>query len=176
MAPPVALPEWSRAYRMINSAFPPITLFEDVLAPEDLQTAYALEALTNDRLVQEAGVLSRVLPEDRISGPGSSPVMAAFTHIGKTSRFTDGTYGVYYAASSQAAAIAETSYHQERFLAATNEPDIELTLRTYVNKVVKPMHDIRQNYPADKHFDIPTTTVTKEKSNHGPPATKKPNV
>ena len=147
MAPEVVLPEWNRAYRMINSAFPPITLFEDVLDPEDLQTAYALEALTNDRLVQEAGVLSRVLPEDRISGPGSSPVMAAFTHIGKTSRFTDGTYGVYYAASSQAAAIAETSYHQERFLAATNEPDIELTLRTYVNKVVKPMHDIRQHYP-----------------------------
>jgi hypothetical protein len=147
MAPQVVLPEWNRAYRMINSAFPPITLFEDVLDPEDLQTAYALEALTNDRLVQEAGVLSRVLPEDRISGPGSSPVMAAFTHIGKTSRFTDGTYGVYYAASSQAAAIAETSYHQERFLAATNEPDIELALRTYVNKVVKPMHDVRQHYP-----------------------------
>lgn len=147
MAPPVALPEWNRAYRMINSAFPPITLFEDVLDPEDLQTAYALEALTNDRLAQEAGVLSRVRPEDRISGPGSSPVMAAFTHIGKTSRFTDGAYGVYYAASSQAAAIAETSYHQERFLAATNEPDIELTLRTYVNKVVKPMHDVRQHYP-----------------------------
>ena len=86
--------------------------------------------------------------------------MAAFTHIGKTSRFTDGTFGVYYAASSQAAAIAETSYHQERFLAATNEPDIELTLRTYVNKVVKPLHDIRQNYP---HLHNPDPTA------YGPP-------
>jgi hypothetical protein len=73
-------------------------------------------------------------------------VMAAFTHIGKTSRFTDGSYGIYYAANSQAAAIAETSYHQERFLAATNEPDVELTMRTYVNQVVKPMHDIRVGY------------------------------
>ena len=143
---PVDVP-WPRAYRIVNSSFPPIALFEDVLDPEDLEIAYALEALTNDRLMEEAGVLSRVRPEDRISGPGSTPVMAAFTHIGKSSRFTDGTFGVYYAASSQAAAIAETSYHQERFLAATNEPDLELTMRTYVNKVLKPLHDIRQNYP-----------------------------
>ncbi|POA20456.1 hypothetical protein C1886_08625 [Pseudomonas sp. FW300-N1A1] len=147
MEPQLATPQWDRAYRMINSSFPPITLFEDVLAPADLDIAYMLEGLTNDRLVEEAGVLSRVRPEDRVSGPGATPVMAAFTHIGKVSRFTNGTYGVYYAANSQAAAIAETSYHQERFLAATNEPDIELTMRTYVNQVVKPMHDIRVNFP-----------------------------
>jgi hypothetical protein len=147
MEPRLATPQWDRAYRMINSSFPPITIFEDVLAPADLEIAYMLEGLTNDRLVEEAGLLSRVRPEDRVSGPGASPVMAAFTHIGKSSRFTNGTYGVYYAADSQAAAIAETKYHQERFLAATHEPDIELTLRTYVNQVVKPMHDIRVGYP-----------------------------
>lgn len=147
MEPQLATPQWDRAYRMINSSFPPITLFEDLLDPAELETAYMLEGLTNDRLVEEAGVLSRVRPEDRVSGPGATPVMAAFTHIGKISRFTNGTYGVYYAADSQAAAIAETKYHQEKFLAATNEPDIELTMRTYVNQVVKPMHDIRVDYP-----------------------------
>ena len=147
MTPPLKLPDWPKAYRIVNSSFPPITLFEDVLDPEDLELAYALEALTNDRLRAEAGELSRVLPQDRVSGPGSTPVMAAFTHIGKASRFTDGTFGVYYAASSQAAAIAETRYHQERFLAATQEPDIELTLRTYVNQVLKPLHDVRANHP-----------------------------
>lgn len=147
MEPQLATPQWDRAYRMINSSFPPITLFEDLLDPSELETAYMLEGLTNDRLVEEAGVLSRVRPEDRVSGPGSTPIMAAFTHIGKISRFTNGTYGVYYAADSQAAAIAETKYHQEKFLAATNEPDIELTMRTYVNQVLKPMHDIRVDYP-----------------------------
>lgn len=147
MQPPLQTPEWDRAYRIVNSAFPPISLFEDVLDPADLQTAYLLEALTNDRLREEAGELSRVRPEDRISGPGSTPVMAAFTHIGKPSRFTDGSYGVYYAASSQAAAIADTRFHQARFLAATNEHDIELTLRTYVNQVVKPLHDLRSGCP-----------------------------
>lgn len=147
MVPLLKLPEWHRAYRIISSSFPPITLFEDVLDPAELHTAYALESLTNDRLAEQVGRLERVAPEDRVSGTSSTPLMAAFTHIGKSSRFTDGTYGIYYAASSQAAAIAETSFHQERFLAATNEADIELTMRTYVNQVVKPMHDIRIGYP-----------------------------
>jgi hypothetical protein len=39
MAPEVVLPEWNRAYRMINSAFPPISLFEEVLDPVVLLTA-----------------------------------------------------------------------------------------------------------------------------------------
>ena len=64
---------WPRAYRIVNSSFPPIALFEDVLDAEDLEVAYAIEALTNDRLVEQAGVLARVRPEDRLSGPGSSP-------------------------------------------------------------------------------------------------------
>lgn len=148
MKPPeTVIPAWDAAYRMVNSAFPPITLFEDVLDPAELEMAYALEALTNDRLQEQCGVVQRVAIEDRVTGPGSTPVMAAFTHIGKASRFTDGTYGIYYAANSQAAAIAETSFHQQRFLAATNEPDIELTLRTYVNQVVKPVHDVRVEHP-----------------------------
>ena len=47
--------QWPRAYRIVNSSFPPIALFEDVLDPEDLEVAYALEALTNDRLIEQAG-------------------------------------------------------------------------------------------------------------------------
>lgn len=146
MAEKLEIPVWDSAYRVISSSFPPITLFEDILDPAELQMSYALESLTNDRLAEEVGIISRVAPEDRVSGHGSTPVMAAFTHIGRVSRFTDGTFGLYYAASSQSAAIAETSFHQERFLAATHEPDVELTMRTYVNKVVKPMHDIRAGF------------------------------
>ena len=79
--------------------------------------------------------------------------MAAFTHIGRASRFTDGTYGVYYCASSVEAAIAETCFHQEQFWRATREPSIEITLRTYINRVVQPMIDIRG--VADLHDPSP---------------------
>ena len=45
----------SDSYRLIPSHFPPISLFENLLDPEDLETAYELEGLTNDRLQDEAG-------------------------------------------------------------------------------------------------------------------------
>lgn len=145
-APGIAIPDWAKAYRVISSAFPPISVFEDVLDPDQLELAFAIEAMTNDRLLDEAGVLNRVARADRVSGPGSTPLMAAFTHIGAVSRFTDGTYGVYYCASSIEAAIAETRFHRERFLAATQEASLELTMRSYVNQVVKPLHDVRVGF------------------------------
>ena len=141
--PAAVLPEWNKAYRIINSAFPPISVFEDTLDPADLEIAFVLESLTNDRLRDQAGVLHRVRPEDRLCGEGSTPVMAAFTHIGRASRFTDGSYGVYYCASSVEAAIAETCFHQEQFWRATQESSIEITMRTYINRVVQPMIDVR---------------------------------
>lgn len=137
------LPGWRKAYRLINSSFPPLSVFEDTLSSDDLDIAFALEAMTNDRLREEAGALQRVAPGDRVSGPGSTAVMAAFTHIGNPSRFSDGTYGVYYCANSIDAAIAETKFHQERFLAATREASVEITMRAYVNKVIKPLIDVR---------------------------------
>lgn len=144
--PTLVLPDWRRAYRLVSSAFPPISIFEDVLDPADLELAYLIEGLTNDRLREEAGLLSHVAAEDRVSGPGSSPLMAAFTHVGAVSRFTAGQYGVYYCADSLQAAVAETRFHRERFLRATAEPNLELTLRAYVCRIVKPLHDIRDDY------------------------------
>jgi hypothetical protein len=137
-------PLWKKAYRLINSCFPPISVFEDTVDAADLEIAFAIEGLTNDRLLEEGNKLSRVRLEERVSGPGSTAVMAAFTHIGKPSRFTDGTYGVYYCADSLHTAIAETRFHQERFYAATQEPSIEITMRAYVNRVVEPLMDVRE--------------------------------
>jgi hypothetical protein len=128
--------------RIIPSRFPPIQLFERVVEPADLEVAFYIESLTNDRLRDEVGQLSLVSPEDRISGPGSSPIMAAFTHIGVPSRFTDGTFGAYYAASDSDTAIAETAYHRAKFLAATLEPDTRIYMREYVGEIILPMHDI----------------------------------
>ena len=159
MPPQEVLPGWRKAYRLINSSFPPLGVFEDTLDPDDLDMAFAIEAMTNDRLREEAGMLQRVAPGDRVSGPGSTAVMAAVTHIGNPSRFTDGTYGVYYCASSVDAAIAETKFHQERFLAATREANVEITMRAYVNRVVKPLLDVRER-PELHQPDLTTYAVS----------------
>ena len=154
------LPEWSKAYRLVNSSFPPISVFEDTLDPGDLELAYAIEAMTNDRLRDQVGEIARVLPEDRVSGAGATVLMAPFTHIGRASRFTDGSYGVYYCASSIDAAIAETKYHQERFWRATQEGSIEITMRAYVNRVVNPMVDVRRH--AELHDPDPMSYGTSQ--------------
>ncbi|WP_231871932.1 MULTISPECIES: RES family NAD+ phosphorylase [unclassified Oleiphilus] len=126
------------------SHFPPIHLFESIYdSEEELKIAYQLEGLTNDRLAQEAGSLCLIRQGDFITGPGATPVMAAFTHIGYPSRFTDGQFGVYYSASDIETAIRETMHHKAMFLSATKEGDTELTMREYVNEIVKPLVDIR---------------------------------
>lgn len=134
---------WSKGHRLIPSRFPPVDLYERLLDPQDLEAAYLLEAMTNPRLLEQAGSLLLLPPEDRVCGEGSSPIMAAFTHIGSPSRFSDGSYGVYYAGNSLEVAIAETIFHKERFLRSTDEPDTRLTMREYISETVLPLDDIR---------------------------------
>ncbi|PLZ00996.1 hypothetical protein CY652_18295 [Burkholderia sp. WAC0059] len=128
----VATLDWSPAYRIVPTRFPAVNLFDRVASAEDFEALYALEALTNDRLRTEAGDLGLVPREERRFGPGYGPIMAAFTHLNpQGSRFSDGTYGVFYCARSRATAIAETRYHAQRFLAATAEPPLRQQMRLY---------------------------------------------
>jgi hypothetical protein len=144
VTPPVSRIEWKPSWRIIPSRFPPISLFERVTEPDDLDAIFELEAITNPRLRNEVGDISMVPPEDRVSGPGSSIIMSAFTHLNpEGSRFTDGTYGVYYAAYDVETAIAETKYHRERFMRATGQERMDLDMRVYVVDLVGDLHDLR---------------------------------
>ena len=137
--------DWKKQYRLIPSHYPIIDLFESVASKDDFEKVYAIESLTNPRLSEIKSHL--VSSEDWID---SSVVMAAFTHLGKTSRFSNGNYGVYYASKEEETAIRETIYHREVFLANTNEDSIEITMRVYVGEIKKPFHDIRN--PKNKKF------------------------
>ncbi|MFM0548944.1 RES family NAD+ phosphorylase [Paraburkholderia strydomiana] len=124
--------DWSPAYRVIPTRFPAVNLFDRVASPEDFDALYALEAMTNDRLRTEVGELDLVPREERRFGPGYGPIMAALTHLNPLgSRFSDGTYGVFYCARSRVTAIAETRYHTARFLEATAEPRMRQQMRLY---------------------------------------------
>jgi RES domain len=136
---------WRPCFRIVPSRFPPISLFEDVTDPRDLKAIYQIEAMTNDRLREEVGDISLVGPEDRVSGPGTTPIMAAFTHLNpEGDRFTNGDYGVFYASLRVETAVAETRYHRIRFLQATYEPAQELDMRVYAVDLNGEFHDIRQ--------------------------------
>ena len=144
MTLPVVQVQWKPCWRIIPSRFPPIQLFERVTDPVDLEAVFELEALTNPRLRDEAGDIQLVPPEDRISGPGTTVIMAAFTHLSPDgSRFSDGTYGVFYAARDLVTAISETKHHRERFLSATAQAHMELDMRVYRVDLDGNLHDLR---------------------------------
>lgn len=134
---------WHRIYRVVASKHPPTNVFQDIVPARQMEMAWFLEGLTNDRLRDESGEAPLVTAEDRLHGTGASIVMAAFTHLGRASRFSDGSYGVYYAARSLETAVRETAYHRGRFLAATAEAPGEIDMRAYAGRPLKPFLDVR---------------------------------
>jgi hypothetical protein len=157
MTLPVARIEWKPCWRIIPSRFPPIQLFERVTDPDDLEAIFELESITNPRLRDEVGDIRLVPPDERISGPGTSIIMAAFTHLNPDgSRFSDGSYGVFYAANGLDTAIAETKHHREKFMRATSQAHMELDMRVYVIDLDGDLHELRGRksaYPLVYHND-----------------------
>ena len=137
------IPDWKHHYRITASSHPPINFFETLVSPEFMEELFYIEGLTNDRLRDEVGDITLIAEEDRVCGPGSSPLMAPFTHVGLESRFTNGSFGIYYAGDSLKTAIEETRFHRQRFLGYTNEAAGEINMRTYIGEFSKPMVDIR---------------------------------
>lgn len=135
---------WQPGWRIVPTRYPTVYLFDRVADPADFEALYALEALTNERVRDELGEISLVPVDERLLGPGSGPIMAAFTHLNPAgSRFSDGHYGVFYAAKERQTAIAETCYHHGRFLAATHEPPMHLQMRLYRVDIDATLHDLR---------------------------------
>ncbi len=141
--------------RIIATRFPPVDFFERHVPPELMGPLWALEARTNPRLMQETGELDLVRPEDCLSGPGASIVMAPFTHIGYPSRFSDGSYGVYYGARSLETAIRETGHHRQILATDAGLGPDEFSMRAWVGTLRKTLHDVRGPDYIDLHDPAP---------------------
>jgi hypothetical protein len=141
---PTCRVDWPQAWRLIASRYPPINLFERLTADTAVWDALiALEQLTNPRVRDEAGDIALVPPDERVSGPGASYVMAAFTHVNpKGSRFSDGSFGVYYAAAALETAIAETVFHFEAFARDSADPPRSEDFRVLVGAITAVLEDV----------------------------------
>jgi hypothetical protein len=146
---PTALVAWNPAHRIVASRFPPVGPWDRIARPEDFEALAALEGLTNPRIREELGTLSLVPRRRWAIGPGSSPIMAAFTHLNpEGSRFSDGSYGTLYVSNTAETTIRETVYHRERFLHRTREPAMQVQMRRYVTTIERRLHDIRGGFAA----------------------------
>ncbi|MGF1765604.1 hypothetical protein [Aliivibrio kagoshimensis] len=70
---------------LINTKYPPIALFDDVASPEEFDMLYAIQSLTNPRILDEVGDISLL---DHSDIPfhcerGRSYAVAPFTHINR---------------------------------------------------------------------------------------------
>lgn len=142
--------KWPQAWRIIASRYPPINLFERVSPnPAVWDVLIQLEAATNPRVRNEVGDISLVPAEKRVSGNNASWVMAPFTHINKIgSRFSDGTYGVYYAAGQMETAVRETAYHFARIARHSSDPPRREDMRVLLGSIDNTFEEV-DTLPAD---------------------------
>ncbi len=152
---PTCRVEWPQAWRVIASRYPPINLFERLTADTAVWDALiALEQLTNPRVRDEVGDIALVPLDERLSGPGASYVMAAFTHVNpKGSRFSDGSFGVYYAAAALETAIVETVFHFEAFARDSADPPRSEDFRVLAGAVTAEFEDVAA-LPATRRVSI----------------------
>jgi hypothetical protein len=146
VTPPLKRIIWPTTHRIIRSRFPPIDLFEDIADPADWAAIASAESKTNPRVANGIGNLDLVPPERRVAGDGASWVMAPFVHtsIDRPGRFSDGSYGIYYAGDRYEVALFETVYHHGCFMSATSEgPGWTSDFRELVGSIDAELHDIR---------------------------------
>jgi hypothetical protein len=139
---------WESSYRIIAAHLPRIDVFEQVADPADLTAILEIEALTNPRLLEVREAIRTVDPRDRVVGPGSTFVMAPFAYP-RPSRFTDGTFGVYYAGECIETAIAEHRHHREIFLSDTDEPPGVFDHRGIEARIDGELRDVAAEADAD---------------------------
>lgn len=119
---------WEPSYRVIASEYAGENLFDRLADGDELEDLHAIADLTSRHVLREMGRVDLVRPKDRIYGSGAGLIMTAFAWPGRPSRFSDGMSGTYYAGLTADTAIAETRYHDERFLAGHGPVVLEKTL------------------------------------------------
>jgi len=109
--------DMQQTYRLVNSRFPPIALFDDVASADEFESLYQIQALTNPRLQNQTGRLELIpVAEIPFGITGCSYATAPFTHVNPSgSRFSDGSYGVLYLADTMDTALAEVRHHQNAY-------------------------------------------------------------
>lgn len=126
---PWAPVHWSPAVRLVSRERAVGRAFERVAEAGEPAVMAALVAdLTNPAVASGAARYLALPPEDRVTGPGAGLILGPFCFGTTSTRFSDGSFGVWYGASCQDTATAERQYHTGRALAAGGVGPVTLEL------------------------------------------------
>lgn len=139
---------WAPAARVILSEFPGENLFDGIASDEELRSFQEIADLTNPVMRARAGEVDLLPPEDRVYGPGTPLVMAAFAWPAANARFSRVHQGAFYAARSETTAIAERRYHTERVLRAAGSGPVVVDLAMLHATLRGTMLDVRAPRPS----------------------------
>jgi len=143
---------WSQSQRVIATRFPSKHLFEGVAAPDDWDNLERLANLTSPRVQQSESGWGMFKATDCATGEGASLIMAPFAYRhADGSRFTDGTYGAYYAGLDLKTAIDETVYHAEKFARDSRLAPITFEKQVLEARIAGTFHDLRKSLPDKKN-------------------------
>jgi hypothetical protein len=138
---------------LIPSIYPPVGLFDDVAAPDDLAAIFELEGWTNDRVSGELGLLKNIPKHEWVTGISNATViMAAYCHPHPSGgRFNDATRGAWYSAFDLNTALQETIYHRTQELHEIGVFDAVVQMREYLSDFDCDFHDVRSRDFDDCH-------------------------
>ncbi|MCA2999727.1 MAG: RES family NAD+ phosphorylase [Rhodocyclaceae bacterium] len=136
---------------MIATRFPSKHLFEGVAKQDDWDNLERLANITSPRIQQSESGWGMFKPDECATGAGASLIMAPFAYLNPDgSRFTDGTYGAYYAGRDLKTAVDETVYHAEKFARDSRLPAITFEKQVLEARIAGTFHDLRQAVPDKK--------------------------
>lgn len=126
---------WSKIWKLIFTRDPRMKIFELIAPADDEKVLTELADATSPRPAFQEGHAS-------LKSPGGIFVAATLAYPART-RFSDGSYGVYYAGRSLRTAVREGVYHVERFMKKTREKPTTTDMLTIVSRLDGDLHDAR---------------------------------
>lgn len=132
-------------HRLINSRWPPVGLFDDLVDDEaELRILFDLEMMANPRNQIASGRLALIPDGGLVTGNTANMAMAAFVHCHDDGgRFNSGRLGAWYAALDVATAIEDTIYHLTARLSLSEGgfPQ-QMQMRELITRVSEPLVDL----------------------------------
>lgn len=120
---------------------------------EDLTAILALLYATEPQALEALGRVERLEGLDLMQGEGAGWAMPVFTS-GGAGRFNTDAFGCFYVARELETAVAETVYHQERFLRDAGSSSSEVPMRVLrADIAAEAVLDLFDVDPSDPVYD-----------------------